>query len=148
MNATYPFGSMLTLAEEMRRFLDEFPPVPGHDTWPPVDIRVDGEEVTLTAELAGVRREDVQLEVEGRHLTLRAEKPAPQLDENQVAVHRERRFGKFERTFELGFEVDRDQIAAELTNGVLRIRLPKAEAAKPRRIAVTTTPLTLDAPGN
>ncbi len=108
----------------------------GGEHFPPVDIRVEDEQVVLTAELPGVRREDLTLDVEGRHLLIRGEKPAPAEREGDVAVHRERQFGPFERTFELGFEVDRDKIEATCRDGVLTIRLPKAEAAKPKRIEV------------
>lgn len=125
------------LANEMKRLFDEFAPWSG-EVYPPVDIRVTGDEVTLTAEMAGVKREDLAIEVEGRHLTLSGTKPEPKRAESDVAVHRERRYGRFERTFELGFEVDRDRINADYCNGVLTVRLPKSEAAKPRRIEVTS----------
>lgn len=120
-------------AEEMWRAFDESS---RRGTWPPVDIKVDGDDVVLSAEMPGVRREDLQIEVDGQHLTLKGEKPEPGRGDGVTAVHRERRFGPFERTFELGFEVDREKIEAEYKQGVLTIRLPKAEAAKPRRIEV------------
>ncbi len=126
---------LLDWADDMRRLFDDFG-WPGAGAYPPVDVQVTGDEVVLTAELPGVRREDLAIEVEGQHMTLRGEKLEPQRAETDVPVHRERRFGKFERTFELGFDVDRDKIAAAFNAGVLTIRLPKAEAAKPRRIEV------------
>ena len=121
---------------ELRQMFEDFESRPTGGTYPPVDIRVEDEQVVLTAELPGVRREDLSLDVEGRHLVIRGEKPAPAEQESDVQVHRERRFGNFERTFELGFEVDRDKIGATCRDGVLTVTLPKAEAAKPKRIEV------------
>jgi len=102
----------------------------------PVDVLDQGDELRLSLDLPGYRREDVVIEIDGRQLVLRGERPEPALAEGETAVHRERRFGRFERSFTLGFGVDREKIAADLANGVLTVRLPKAEPAKPRRIEV------------
>jgi HSP20 family protein len=69
-------------------------------------------------------------------LVLRGERPAPAAVEGQTVVHRERGFGRFERSFTLNFGVDREAIAAECADGVLTVRLPKAEPARARRIEV------------
>ncbi len=127
---------MFDLADEVRRMFAEPASLDAPGLYPQVDIRVTGDEVILTAELPGVSREALVIEVEGRQLALRGEKPAPAEHEGALAVHRERRYGRFERTFELGFDVDRDQIEADFRDGVLSVRLPKQEAAKPRRIEV------------
>lgn len=102
----------------------------------PVDVLDQGDELRLSLDLPGYRREDVVIEIDGRQLVLRGERPEPALAEGETAVHRERRFGRFERSFTLGFGVDREKIAADLANGVLTVRLPKAEPAKPRRVEV------------
>ncbi len=121
--------------DELHRLFDDV----ARDRWegyPPVDIRIAGDEVVLTAEMPGVDKDALLIEVDGSHLTLSGEKPEPPRSEAEVSVHRERSFGKFERTFELGFAVDREAITADYRDGVLTIRLPKAEAARPRRIEV------------
>lgn len=121
---------------ELRQMFEDLGNVRTAGQYPPVDIRVEDEQVVLAAELPGVRPEDLSLDVEGRHLVIRGEKAAPASQEGDVEVHRERRFGTFERTFELGFEVDRDKIEATFRDGVLTVTLPKSEAAKPRKIEV------------
>ncbi len=103
---------------------------------PAVDVVDHGDRLQLAMDLPGYRREDVAIEIDGRQLVLRGERPEPALAEGETAVHRERRFGRFERSFTLGFGVDRDNIAADLSHGVLTVTLPKAEPAKPRRIEV------------
>jgi HSP20 family protein len=130
----YPYGR--DPFSELRQMFEDLGDFRGSGQYPPVDIRVEEDQLVLAAELPGVSREDLSLDVEGRHLTIRGEKPAPAEQEGDVSVHRERRFGSFERTFELGFEVDRDKIEASCRDGVLTVKLPKAEAAKPRKIEV------------
>jgi HSP20 family protein len=132
-------GYFSDLASEMRRMLDTFGPEFGGSSqtgFPPVDIHETDDDVLLTADVPGFRCEDLSLEIDGRQLVLRGEKREPELAEGESHLHRERRFGRFERTFTLNFSVDRDKVAADCANGVLTIRLPKAEAAKPRRITV------------
>ncbi|MCC7493944.1 MAG: Hsp20/alpha crystallin family protein [Fimbriimonadaceae bacterium] len=134
MNAYTTMQQMLEMADDVRRAFGEGDP---GGLYPPVDIRATEAEVVLVAELPGASRDDLVIEVEGRHLTLRGEKPGPAEAADATPVHRERRYGKFERTFELNFEVNREAIAADFRDGVLTVRLPKMEAARPRRIEVT-----------
>jgi HSP20 family protein len=107
-------------------------------TWaPPVDIYQDGNhEMVLKAELPDMKREDIAITVEDGTLTLRGEKKfSTDLKEEQF--HRiERRYGAFSRSFSLPPTVDASKVAAEYKNGVLTIRLPLREEAKPRQIKV------------
>ncbi|MBI5833126.1 MAG: Hsp20/alpha crystallin family protein [Armatimonadetes bacterium] len=122
------------LARTLGELFDE---TPRPEPWAPaVDVIDHGDNLVLSIDLPGYRREDVVIEIDGRQLLLRGERPEPELADGETPVHRERRFGRFERSFTLGFGVDRERIAAELTNGVLTVQLPKAEPAKPRRIEV------------
>lgn len=105
--------------------------------WPELDIEETDGALVMTVDLPGVGREAISLEVDGRQLVLRGEKPAPAEAEGETLLHGERRYGGFERTFALGTFVDREQVSAEFRDGVLTIRLPLAEAARPRRIEVT-----------
>ena len=103
---------------------------------PPVDILEDPDGLRLVAELPGVRPEDVKLSIENRVLTVRGEK-RQEAEEKTERVHRyERSYGAFERTFALPTTVDAERIEARFDNGLLTVRLPKAETAKPREIAV------------
>ncbi len=103
---------------------------------PPVDVFEDKDAVQIMAELPGVKPEDVKISLENNLLTIRGEKRQV-AEENTDRVHRyERSYGVFERSFMVPSTVDADHIQATYDNGVLAVRLPKVERAKPRQIAV------------
>ena len=107
-------------------------------TWtPPVDIYQNGEqELVLKAELPDMTREDIDITVDSGTLTIKGEKRFA-TDIREDSVHRvERRYGTFSRSFSLPQTVDTAKVAAEYKNGVLTIRLPLREDAKPRQIKV------------
>ncbi|EHR72864.1 molecular chaperone (small heat shock protein) [Burkholderiales bacterium JOSHI_001] len=102
---------------------------------PPVDVFEDATGITLYADLPGVPRENLHLKVEGDRLTIDAEmKLAPV--EGLNASHAEVSLSRFRRTFTLSKELDADKVSAELGQGVLRVRIPKADHAQPRKIEV------------
>jgi HSP20 family protein len=107
-------------------------------TWvPPVDIYQNGNhEVVLKAELPDMTREDIDITVDNGTLTIRGEKKfSNEVKEEQF--HRiERRYGTFSRSFSLPPTVDTTRVGAEYKNGVLTVRLPLREEAKPRQIKV------------
>ena len=104
---------------------------------PPVDIFQTGDhELVLKAELPDMSREDLDITVENFVLTIKGEKkPSNDLKEEQYH-HLERRYGAFSRSFSLPQTVDAARVAAEYKNGVLTVRLPLREEAKPRTIKV------------
>ncbi len=104
---------------------------------PPVDIYGDGNhELVMKAELPDMKREDIELTVENNTLTLRGEKKQEQ-DVKTDQFHRvERVFGSFSRSFSLPPTVDPERVAAEYRDGVLTIRLPMREEARPRQIKI------------
>ena len=107
-------------------------------TWvPPVDIYQNGDqELVLKAELPDMTREDIDITVDNGTLTIRGEKKFSS-EVKEEAFHRiERRYGTFSRSFSLPSSVDATKIAAEHKNGVLTVRLPPREEAKPRQIKV------------
>jgi HSP20 family protein len=108
-----------------------------HQAWvPAVDIyETDAHEVVIKAELPDVKKEDIGVSVENNVLTLTGERKAEQTKREQVQ-RVERRFGSFSRSFTLPTSVDAGQIAASYKDGVLTIRLPRREEAKPRQITV------------
>ena len=87
--------------------------------------------------MPGVRPEDVKLSIENAVLTIRGEKKQVAEEESERVHRYERSYGAFERTFTLPTTVDADRIEARFENGLLTVRLPKVEKAKPREIAVT-----------
>jgi len=108
------------------------------NTWmPPVDIYQTGDhEVVLNAELPDIAREDIGITVENFVLTITGEKKFSNEVKEEQYHHVERRYGSFSRSFSLPQTVDAGKVAAEYKNGVLTIRLPLREEAKPRQIKV------------
>jgi len=102
---------------------------------PPVDVVEDGTGITLYADLPGVPKDRLNLRVEGDQLAIEAEAVLA-VPQGMEPTHVEVGLSRYRRTFTLSKELDADKVAAELSNGVLRVRIPKAEHAQPRRIAV------------
>src|SRR5918995_490020 len=104
---------------------------------PPVDIyETDAHEVVLKAELPDMKREDINLTFENGVLTLRGERKFEQEAKKENFQRIERRHGAFSRSFTLPNTVDAGRISAAYKDGVLTIRLPQREEAKPKQIAV------------
>ena len=101
---------------------------------PQVDIFEDEQGLTLRADLPGIRRDALDIDLHEGVLTLTAR--ANRLPNNWRAVHREHDVGGFSRRFTLGDRIDQTKIEARFDNGVLEVSLPKAEAHKPRKIAI------------
>ncbi len=121
------------LAIQQRR--DRFAPDP--TGWkPPVDLLETPDEYMITAELPGVSREDVSIEVNEGRLTLsgmRRDRSGAREEYHRL----ERGHGRFTRTFQLPIPVDADRITADLRDGVLTVTCPKASDAAARRIRIT-----------
>ena len=101
-----------------------------------VDIYEKDENYVLTAELPGVKKEDLKVNVEGDVLTIEAEKRSEFENTQEGLYHSERSYGKFSRSFRLNSQVEGDKIEANFTDGVLRLTMPKREEVKGRAIAV------------
>jgi HSP20 family protein len=140
-----PMQNLASFQDEMNRMFNEFfrggsgeEAGWGVRTWaPPVDIYETDDAVVLKAELPGVSKEDVSVEIHQNTLMLRGERKheAEVKEENYHRV--ERAYGTFQRSFVLPTLVDQEHVQATYKDGVLELRLPKSEAAKPKRIAIT-----------
>lgn len=110
----------------------------GSAAWvPPVDIYQNGDqELVLKAELPDMAREDIDITVENYVLTLKGEKKLTGDVKDEQFHHAERRYGAFSRSFSLPRTVDANKVSAEYRHGVLTIKLPLREEAKPRQIKV------------
>jgi len=108
---------------------------PGLVFTPAVDIFENDSTLTVLADLPGVKAKDLKIDLRENTLTLTASVYSFQGDK-EVDVFREYESGTFFRQFTLAETIDQAKIDAELRDGVLRLRLPKTEAAKPRQIAV------------
>lgn len=104
---------------------------------PSVNVWEDAEGYFVESELPGIQPTDIDIEVVGNELTFKGERK-PRQHEGQNVLRSEFPVGKFQRTLRLPTEVNTEQVEALFKNGVLTIRLPKAEAAKPRKITVSS----------
>jgi HSP20 family protein len=106
-------------------------------TWSPaVDIAERDDALVLTAELPGMSRDDIEVELENNVLTIRGEKKDEREEKEEDRYVYEREFGAFARSFTLPRTVDADRIHARFENGVLTVTMPKSERARGRRIDV------------
>lgn len=102
---------------------------------PPVDVAEDAQGLTVYADMPGVGRDGLRVEVEGDTLVIEG-RGELKLPEGARAVYAEQRSVSYRRRFTISRDLERDRIDATLANGVLTLRIPKAEAARPRRIEV------------
>jgi HSP20 family protein len=109
----------------------------GNSWVPPVDIYQTGDqELVLKAELPDLSREEIDITVENFVLTLKGEKKLASEVKEEQFHHIERSYGSFSRSFSLPRTVDASKVSADYKNGVLTVRLPLREEAKPRQIKV------------
>jgi HSP20 family protein len=127
----------------MGRLLESFfgrsPQMTGPDrAWAPlVDMYETGDDLVVVAELPGVKEQDIRLAVTGDVLTLRGERGSDATTGEASSQYRsERWFGRFERMVALPIPVQADRIKATYREGLLTVRLPKAEEIKPREIRI------------
>jgi HSP20 family molecular chaperone IbpA len=108
---------------------------PDTGLFPPVNVVEDTNGITLYADLAGVPKDKLSLQVEADTLTIEGEVSLP-LPEGIESLHAEVSLPRYRRVFTLSKELDTEQVAAEFINGVLKLRIPKAAHAQPRKIEI------------
>jgi HSP20 family protein len=142
-----PTRDLTQMREEMDRLFGQFlrrgegeEATWGQGLWaPPVDIYETDDAFMLKAELPGFTKEDVNIEVHENRLIIRGERKR-ETEAKEDQYHRlERAYGRFERAFWLPTTVDAEHIQASFKNGILEMRLPKSEKAKPKQIPITET---------
>ena len=111
---------------------------PGNLVTPAVDIFENSATITLLADMPGVAADDLKIDLDDDVLTITGRVRPPESNK-ETDVFREFRFGTFQRKFNLSESIDQERIEANLTNGVLRLQLPKVERAKARKIQVKRT---------
>jgi HSP20 family protein len=135
---------MMSMRDEMNRVLNEAFGRSSNDesawfagAWtPPVDIYETDEALILKAELPGFTKDDINIELKDSTLLIKGERKH-EADVKEGNYHRmERAYGAFQRSFMLPTTVDREQVKASYKDGILELRLPKVQAAQPKRIAV------------
>jgi HSP20 family protein len=141
-----PLQQLEQVTEWMRRMLDQT--FGGFGRWPSllqesagwsplVDIEEHDDAYVLDAELPGVKRDDIDIELVGNELTITAE--LKEKERTGVVRRRTRRTGRFDYRVTLPEQVDPDQIDASLTEGVLTVRVPKSERAQRKKIAIKSS---------
>lgn len=117
----------------LRRWLAEVPAEPTIK----LDVTEDERAFHVKAELPGVKKEDIAVEIEGNQVSLTAEvKREKEEKKGETVVHSERYYGKQYRSFALGHDIARDKAEAKFADGVLELTLPKSVAGSSQRIAV------------
>jgi len=107
-----------------------------HENRPAIDLVELQDESVVIVEIPGVAKEDIKITMEEEILTVKGERKTPGLADGARWIRSERVGGEFLRTIRLPHAVKTDAVSAELVNGILRIRLPKAEEARPREIGI------------
>lgn len=130
------FNTLYNFPSRFDRVFEEFFKSPMGDdrrlAYPPLNLSNDDDNIYVRAELPGVQIEDIELTLTDKTLVLKGERGAPQ----GKYYRQERPSGVFHRVINISVPVDRDQVTASMTDGVLTVTLPKAEEVKPRSISI------------
>ena len=140
-----PARDFLNIRDEIDRMFDEFfGTLPERVTtglenvWTPsVDISETDNDIIVTAELPGVKKDDVKISLQDNVLTIRGEKKQEKEEKNENYHRVERAYGVFQRSFTLPTTVDPKKIKATFKDGVLKIKLPKTEEARMKEIPIS-----------
>jgi HSP20 family protein len=134
-----PFERLWDIRREMDRLFDNAAATAenGASWTPAMDVVEQGDEILCTLEVPGLAREDLDIRVEDKVVTISGEKRFQQNNVDKAGFqHFERRYGRFERSFTIPQSVDPDRVSATYDKGVLTVVLPRAERSKPRRIQI------------
>jgi len=136
-----PFAGLAEIQEEMNRLFDTSLHRVGRGEFqgaflPAIDVVEEKDSYLVNAELPGLAKEDVNVSLQDNYLTIKGEKKYEAAKKEAHYYRKERAYGMFSRTIELPTAVDAKKIDAQFKNGVLSVRLPKTEDAKPKQIEV------------
>ena len=143
INRWDPFRDLSVLQDRINRIFNEANRSEGESVsskaWTPiVDIFETESDLIVRAEVPGVNRDDIDIEVTTESLTIRGERKFDE-DANEKSIRIERPYGPFQRSFTIGVPVQPDKVKASYQDGVLQITVPKAEEVKPKKIKVNAT---------
>jgi len=138
-----PFRDLISIQDRMNRLFEQTLSRSRGDegaaaaTWTPaVDIYETLDTIVIKADLPGVVREDIEIQVDDNTLTLKGERRFSKDVQEESYLRIERTYGSFHRCFTLPATIHQEKIRAVCRDGVLELTLPKAEGSKPRRIAI------------
>jgi HSP20 family protein len=140
---TAPFGDLLSLRQAMDRLFEESFVNPRTWSWGEhelvaLDVYATDEDLVVEANLPGVKPEEVEITVEGNTLSIAGESRSSHKDDEGSTILSEIRRGAFSRTLALPVGLEPDKATATFEDGVLTLRIPKAEQVKPRQIKITS----------
>ncbi len=130
-----PWSEFQRIENEMNRVLSRYVS-PSTSDFPAVNIWADGEETLVTTEIPGIDSDTIDISVIGKTLMIKGSREPEKPGDGCSYHRRERWYGQFTKTIELPFNIEADKVAANFSNGILSIRLPRAEAEKPKKITI------------
>lgn len=130
-----PFAELRRMQAEMNRLFGGFAAATARD-FPPVNVWLGENSVVVTAELPGVTRDDVNLNLQDDVLSLEGKREPKTREENVNWQRRERAYGSFSRAIQLPFRVDPNKVHARFNNGTLEVELERLEADRPKKIEI------------
>lgn len=134
-----PVGELERMHHQLSEFLDSWrswPSLLAEGFTPPADVEETADAYTVEIELPGVKREDLDIEVSGRRVSVRGERKDKEKERAGILRRRERTVGRFAYEVTLPGAVDDAAVEANLDEGVLSLRLPKPEQERPRKIEI------------
>lgn len=140
---TSPFGDLVSLRQAMDRLFEESFVNPrswsglGESPVAPMDVYTTGDDLTVEVNLPGVKPEEVDITVEGNTLTIAGELRSSRGEEDTSFVLQEIKRGRFTRSLTLPDGLEPDKATAQFEDGVLTLRIPRAEQVKPRQIKIS-----------
>jgi len=140
-----PLSEIDTFRREMNRMFDSFfrSELEGSEeisTWyPAMDVKETKDDFVVTAEVPGMSKDDIKINISENTLTIKGEKKEEKKEEDHNYHRVERRYGTFQRSFTLPTQVESDKVKAAYKDGVLTITLPKKEEVKPKEIPISVS---------
>jgi HSP20 family protein len=139
-----PLHEMASIRDRFNRLFDEslYPAgrseeALGLSAWnPSVDIYENDDNIVIKAEIPGVDKDDITVDLKGRVLTLKGERKSDNEVKEDRFYRREMSYGRFERAFTLPADVEAETVKADFKDGVLKVEVPKPEEQKPRQITI------------
>ena len=135
-----PFHQLNQVRREWGRLFDRLATHPSPPSeagvFPLINLTEDKDNYYVRAEIPGLIAEDLEITATGNNLSLSGERKIPSAGDNVKYHRREREAGKFNRVIGMPGEIDADKVDAKLVDGILAVRVPKAEAAKPKQITI------------
>jgi HSP20 family protein len=131
---------MKRVQDEMDKLSRDFYPRHVHSkaTYPAINIWADEESAIVTAEIPGLSKDNLDINVTGDTLTVAGVRKPDELPEGAKYHRQERQYGEFSRSIRLPYTVDVNKVKATFKNGILEVLLPRIEAEKPKKISVKT----------